>query len=349
MKYIVSVIITIYKHKKKLSDAIESVLAQTFNNIEIILVDNNALVDTVLLAKQYQEKYPSIIRIVHEPKQGIASARNRGIIEAVGEYITFCDEDDIWLQDKLLKQINAQQKHPESSIITCLVNFISYKDGALVESDQCFSPQFWASELYGKTEKYKKYPLYNPHPSTMFFRKELAKEVGLFDEAFNPYWTEDTEFSLRMYDKGPIYLVQESLVNIRISSSEYLISRQGEFDFVSIKNLDYFFKKLCCRFLNDCDNKVTHSLRRIRAQWMREISIKFLGFDNGKKFARILLMRAIKDQPLNWKTWKTYLRTFFPKRYYPYFFKISKITNQIIPAEIDDKFCRNLFLGFFDK
>lgn len=344
----ISVVITLYKHKKKLIHAIESVVSQTYKNIEIILIDNNALQETLFIAKKFHEKYPDIIRIIHESNQGIASARNRGIFEASGEYIAFCDEDDVWMHDKLQKQMNAQKENPDSSIITCLVNFVSYDEGAIIESKKVFGPQFWALELFGKTEKYNKYPLYNPHPSTMFFRKTLAIDVGAFDEAFNPYWTEDTEFSLRMYERGPIYLINESLVNIRISSSEYLNTRQGLFDFVSIKNLNYFFKKLCRRFENNYNEEILNSLKKIRAQWLREVSFKFLGFHNGRKFARILLTRSIKDHPLEWKTWKTYCRTFLPSKYYTYVSKVNTINKQKLPSEIDEKFCKNLFIEFLD-
>ena len=69
----ISVISTIYKHKQKLSQALDSILNQTFKNIEIILVDNNALPETLMLAKEYRDRYPTIVRIVSEPTQGIAT------------------------------------------------------------------------------------------------------------------------------------------------------------------------------------------------------------------------------------------------------------------------------------
>jgi len=340
----ISVISTIYKHKQKLSQAIDSILNQTYKNIEIILVDNNALPETLMVAKGYRDRYPKIVRIVSEPTQGIASARNRGIRESTGDFITFCDEDDIWMTNKLQTQLDVQKKHPEYSIITNLVDFISYEDSRVVESRKTFSPQFWANELFGKTEQYKKYPLYNPHPSTMFFRKTLAFEVGLFDEGFNPYWTEDTEFSLRMYEKGPIYLIPESLTQIRLSSKEYLKTRQGDFDWVAIKNLNYFFNILCKKFGSDKDSVTRNALKKIRAQWMRELSVKFLVYQEGKLYARRLLTRSLADQPFNLKTWKIYLRTFLPQKYYPSFFHFEKIIKGSLPVEVNESSVENLFI-----
>jgi len=339
----ISVISTIFKHKQKLSQAIDSILKQTYKNIEIILVDNNALPETLMVAKEYRDLYPMIIRVVREPIQGIASARNRGVVESTGEFITFCDEDDIWYPDKIQRQIEAQTEHPECSIITNLVDFISYEDSHVIESRKSFDPQFWATELFGNTAQYKKWPLYNPHPSTMFFRKKLAIEVGLFDEEFNPYWTEDTEFSLRMYEKGPIYLIPDSLTKIRLSSKDYLKSRQGDFDWVAVKNLNYFFKILCKKFGSNQDPVIQKALKKIRAQWMRELSIKFLIYKKGKSYARRLLIRSIADQPFNLKTWKIYLRTFLPEKYYPSIFHFEKIIKEDLPIEVNDSVFKNLF------
>ncbi len=337
----VSIITTIYKHRNKLSLAIESMLSQKYKNIEIILVNNNAIPETLAVANEYQTRYPEIIRIVFEPTQGIASARNRGIIEAKGEFVSFCDEDDIWVPDKIKKQLQIQQDHPEFSIITNLVNFISYDDGQIVELNQNFSPQFWAIELFGNTEKFKKHPIYNPHPSTMFFRRSLAIDVGLFDEKFNPYWTEDTEFSLRMYEKGPIYLIPETLTHIRLSSKNYLKDRQGDFDWVAIKNLNYFFSILYKKYGTQKDKR--NALIKIRAQWMRELSIRFLIYREGKSYCRQLLIRSLKDQPINPKTWKTYIRTFAPENYLPRIFHFEHVKNEKLPTEINEDFFKNLF------
>lgn len=339
----ISVIITFYKHNRTLSYAIESVLSQVYKNIEVILVNNNALPESLVVAKTYRDLYPERIKVVYEPTQGIASARNRGIIESTGEFITFCDEDDVWREDKLQRQLEIQKKYPECSMVTNLVDFIDYENGSLIESGITFLPQFWAKELFGDTEKYKTWPLYNPHPSTMFFRKKLAFEVGLFDEAFNPYWTEDTEFSLRMYEKGPIYLIPESLTFLRRSPNDYLKKRQGDFDFVAIKNLNYFFKILCGKLGNTKDSIVTKKLKKIRVQWMREISITFFVFKDGKAYGRFLLMRALSDDIINLKTWKVFLRTFLPQKLYPSIFKFEKIIDKSFPPEINHSYLKELF------
>ncbi|MHB1934940.1 MAG: glycosyltransferase family A protein [Leptospirillum sp.] len=340
---LVSIIITLYRHKGTLPAAIESVLHQTFQNFEIILVDNNASCDVLETAKAYHKLYPKNIRLVKESKQGIASARNRGVLEARGVYIAFCDEDDILLPYNLEKKCAAINENPFCSIITSKVDFISPEDGSVVESGQVFAPQFWAEEIFGKSEQFIKHPLYNPHPSTMFFRKDLALEVGLFDENFNPYWTEDTEFSLRMYQKGPIYLIDESLTQIRLASKQYLKDRQGEVDWTSLKNIDYFYKILRKKYGDTTAFPAKKALKKIRARWLRESSLLFLRYSNGKSFGRNFLIRSIKDEPWNPKSWKQYLRTFFPFKFYPRIFHFEKTFREPLPKYINKQYIENLF------
>ncbi|MHB1605651.1 MAG: glycosyltransferase family 2 protein [Leptospirales bacterium] len=340
----VSVIITLYRHQDTLPAAIESILNQTLQNIEIVLVDNNTTAETLSVAKKYLHLHPHIIRLVSEKNQGIASARNRGVLEAKGKYIAFCDEDDILLPSKLEKQLYFLENNTEYSIIASLVDYISPVDERIVESGCSFSPPFWAEKLFGKSEYFQKYPMCSPHPSTMFFKRTLALEVGLFDEKFNPYWTEDTEFSLRMYEKGPIYLFPESLTKIRLSSPEYLKKRQGTVDWVPLKNIEYFFQILCRKYAQNLNPEKNDVLRKIRAQWLRELSLIFLKFPSGKDFGRLFLYRSICDNPWNFKTWKYYLKTFFPFQFYPLLFHFNSTFTEGLPDHIDQKFVESLFV-----
>ena len=336
---LISVIITLFAHKNTLNEALDSILQQTFQNFEIVLVENNADKSLVEIAMSYISIHPDKIRIVSEPVQGIASARTRGVIEAKGTFIAFCDEDDVMYPDKLEKQLHCMLNNPKYSIITSYVDFIS-PQSEIIETDRVFEPQHWAIELFGKTEKFKKHPLYNPHPSTMFFSRSLALEVGLFDEGFNPHGTEDTEFSLRMYEHGPIYLIHESLTKIRFHTSEYLKKREGEINWISIENLNHFFHLLCIRYSRSFPRR---SFLNIRAQWLREISMLFFKVKNGRDYGRSLLKRSIQDRPWDLRTWKQYIRSFFPYKYYPKVFKFEINSAEKIPSHIDKKYLQGIF------
>lgn len=100
MKAIVSVILPIYNTEKYLSRCIDSVLNQTFTDIEIILVDDGSNDNSGKLADDYASKF-NHIKVIHEPNSGASEARRKGIHAATGEYIMFVDSDDEILPDAI--------------------------------------------------------------------------------------------------------------------------------------------------------------------------------------------------------------------------------------------------------
>ena len=105
----VSIIIPIYNAKKWIKDTIENILNQTYDNFELILVDDNSKDGTQKILKQYENK--SNIKIIYlEKNVGPGIARNIGLKYAKGRYICFQDADDLWEKDKLEKQIRFMKK-----------------------------------------------------------------------------------------------------------------------------------------------------------------------------------------------------------------------------------------------
>ena len=96
---LVSVIIPAYNRDRYLAEAIESVLAQTYPAIELIVVDDGSSDRTAEVAQRYALTYH------FQPNGGISAARNAGIALATGEFLAFLDSDDIWMLDKLSKQM----------------------------------------------------------------------------------------------------------------------------------------------------------------------------------------------------------------------------------------------------
>ena len=102
-KYKISVIVPFFNRIPLLLEAIESVLQQTYENFELILVDDGSTdnIDEVIVLSEREQR----IRLLRQDNQGAAAARNYGIREAAGDYIAFLDSDDLFLPDKLQKQI----------------------------------------------------------------------------------------------------------------------------------------------------------------------------------------------------------------------------------------------------
>ncbi|MBI6069093.1 glycosyltransferase family 2 protein [Clostridium perfringens] len=123
---LVSTIIPFYKNKKWLKEAIESVLNQTYKNIEIILVNDGSDEDIKDIINMYNEK----VIYIYQDNKGAASARNLGIEKASGEYIAFLDSDDIWLEEKVEIQIKYMLKE---NLSWCHTNYFRFYDDKLLK------------------------------------------------------------------------------------------------------------------------------------------------------------------------------------------------------------------------
>ena len=146
---IVSVVITTYRSGRLLREAVDSVMLQTLNDFEIILVDNNADEETKKEISQVLRDFPQKVRILYESTQGSSSARNRGILEARGEYIALLDDDDKMYPDRLESQIALARSHPEATIIYGLIDVISYDGSRVVIPSLAPSVEFFVRQLTG--------------------------------------------------------------------------------------------------------------------------------------------------------------------------------------------------------
>ncbi len=103
---LVSIILPSYNTEKYIADAIESVLSQTYNNWEMIIVDDGSTDNSIQIIDEYVRRDKRIRLIKSDKNCGLPSARNKAIKVAKGRYIAFLDSDDMWLPEKLEKQIN---------------------------------------------------------------------------------------------------------------------------------------------------------------------------------------------------------------------------------------------------
>jgi len=110
---LVSIILPVYNGEQYLAEAIESVLAQTYRPIEVIVVDDGSTDTSAHVAKSFASR----VRYCFQKHSGAAAARNRGIALAHGEYLSFLDADDLWVKDKLTHQLMAFQHDTELDMV----------------------------------------------------------------------------------------------------------------------------------------------------------------------------------------------------------------------------------------
>lgn len=110
-KDLISIVVPVYNAEKFLTDTINTVFSQTYENWELIFVDDKSTDNSVEIVNEYIQKNNNIKLIQNKENSGAAISRNKGIDEAKGKYIAFLDADDLWKKDKLEKQIKFMKEN----------------------------------------------------------------------------------------------------------------------------------------------------------------------------------------------------------------------------------------------
>ncbi|MCP4711182.1 MAG: glycosyltransferase family 2 protein, partial [Planctomycetes bacterium] len=110
---LISVIIPTFNRANYIEEAVNSVLSQTYDAIELIIIDDGSTDNTRQLLSEYGDE----LRYYRQDNQGIAAARNRGVTHATGDYLAFLDSDDIWMKDKLQRQMAVLEQIPQISVV----------------------------------------------------------------------------------------------------------------------------------------------------------------------------------------------------------------------------------------
>lgn len=117
---LVSVIIPVYNVEKYIDRTLNSIFAQTYDQIEIVMVDDQSSDKSAELIKRYQEEHPEIIYYLQPQNMGAGHARNKALELAKGQYVAFLDADDVWKPEKVEKQINLMREKNGSFCFTAI-------------------------------------------------------------------------------------------------------------------------------------------------------------------------------------------------------------------------------------
>lgn len=204
---LVSVVIPTYKRAHFLQRAIDSVLNQTYTNIEVVVVDDNnpdsefrAKTESMMAA--YQDN-PKVLYVRHPKNQNGAAARNTGIASAHGEYIGFLDDDDWYLPEKIELQMDYLFQHPEFDAVYCGYERADKTKSPYKTGDLSF-------ELLSGVELI--------YTNTILIRRSCALECGGWDERFRR--NQEAVFLLRYFAHGgEIGAIPEVLVKFDISDA----------------------------------------------------------------------------------------------------------------------------------
>ena len=127
---LVSIILPVYNSEKYISTCIESLLKQTYQNIEIIIVNDGSTDNTAKICENYKIK-DSRIKFINKINGGICSARNEGLKYITGKYLMFCDHDDIYLDNTVEIMVNAI-KSMKMDFVKCGIKYITIKNNRII-------------------------------------------------------------------------------------------------------------------------------------------------------------------------------------------------------------------------
>ncbi len=214
-KHLVSVIIPAFNSGKFIRETIESVLNQTYNNFEIIVVDDGSTDDTISILKNLElnDKRLTYYQIEHSGRPAVP--RNFGIKKSNGELIAFLDADDIWVKNKLEKQLTEFKKHPDYIFIYSMS--VTFGDVNL------FSKNYEVLPLLHKAVKNKTDLLKIGNTitcSSVLVKKEALLKVSGFDEDENLKAVEDYDLWIRLSEFGTFGFIPKILTYYRVHKSQ---------------------------------------------------------------------------------------------------------------------------------
>ncbi|MGH8213159.1 MAG: glycosyltransferase family 2 protein [Rhodanobacteraceae bacterium] len=186
---LVSAIVPVYNGERYLSEALDSALAQTYQNIEIIVVDDGSTDSSARIAENYAATHPQRVRLIRQANGGTGSARNAAMAEARGDYIAMLDQDDLWAPRHLEEAVAVLENEPSIGLVHANIQVL---DGVLHPT----SPPPWRQA----DDVFVRLLLRRAHIPclTVVFRRSLVERVGGFDPAFFKLGNDDRDMWLRI-------------------------------------------------------------------------------------------------------------------------------------------------------
>lgn len=273
---LISIIIPTYGRSKYLIRAIESVLNQSYSNFEIIIVDDNGRgskhqLDTYNKIHNILKEDKRVKYIIHDKNMNGSAARNTGIRNAKGEYICFLDDDDEFLEDKLLSQYKLLETL-DTEWIACYTGHTRYFDGN-IEKNYNYEPKIQGYILLDVLS----FSVDVCSGSTLMIRKDVLLKVKGFNEELKRH--QDYEFIAKVAYYGKIAVIPKPLVRIHVHLGSY---RQKSFDEIEKTRLDYM--KFVEPYLVKLNSKEKKIIKFENYYWLLKRSLFSIKFIKAMKY-----------------------------------------------------------------
>ena len=216
---LVSVIIIFLNEERFLRQAIESVIAQSYDNWELLLIDDGSTDKSPYICQEYTERFPNKVRyLTHADRenQGMSASRNLGIQHAQGDYIAFLDGDDVWLEQKLDRQLILLRENPEAVMVYGPLKLWYSWTGLPEDEDkdflyglQAFRVTLEGDQLMQPPELLALFLRYEQLiPAGIMIERQVILDVGGYVDSFRGNF-EDAVLLAKVCLKYPVYVSSE--------------------------------------------------------------------------------------------------------------------------------------------
>ncbi len=203
----VSVIIPAYNREQLIGPTLESVLAQTYTDYEVLVVDDGSTDGTRAVAESYVQKFRGRLRCISQPNQGLSAARNTGCRAAAGRLLAFLDSDDLWKPEKLALQVPAIDADPSIGLVSSMAEVVDAQNTRVLRIKPEQRPGTTLRELIDRG---------TAPPSTFLARREAMEQVGGFDAAITK-GLEDLDLGFRLAAAGwKLVCLEQPLIRYRM-------------------------------------------------------------------------------------------------------------------------------------
>ena len=202
---VISVVMSVFNASEYLSIAIESILAQSFDDFEFIIVDDGSS-DTSLSILHEYESYDSRVHVISQKNTGLTKALNEGISQSRGEYIARMDADDIAISSRLALQVDYLKMHPECVAVGCNILLTDPDGDILAEESMPHTHEQIIAKLRCGIGSL-------PHP-TAFIRRDTLCSVGGYRESY--IYAQDLDLWLRLAEVGQLANLPQALLQYRL-------------------------------------------------------------------------------------------------------------------------------------
>ncbi|HER24648.1 MAG TPA: glycosyltransferase family 2 protein, partial [Candidatus Atribacteria bacterium] len=293
-----------YNRAHLIGRAIQSILNQTYQDFELIIVNDGSTDKTEDIIRKFQEHDKRIKYIKHEKNKGGSAARNTGIKLAIGEYIAFLDSDDEWLSNKLEKQV----MHLKDNYLNAFISYTGYfrindkGDSSIFKPDKrgnIYNNQLWEDHV---------------SPTSAVMVKNICfKKVGLFDESLPA--RQDYDMWLRLSKHYTFDYIIEPLVIIYDTNkgaiSNNIIARKKGENIIRLK------------IIKQTKNISIIKQRRILANHYYQAGRYFCG-KFGTRFGKEEFFKAMQLWPFKIKHWLYFIASLLGDKIYRYLVTVKK-------------------------